>query len=73
MEYLYRIKQKSTNMYSNGSISPLFTKHGKWYSLPDLNRHLKLKAAGKSMVDYYHGKYPCDWEVIKYKVEEVDV
>jgi hypothetical protein len=73
MEYLYRIRQKSTGKYSSGGRSPLFTKQGKWYlGERNLNAHLDAKARAISPREFYDKFYQDDWEVVKYKVEEVD-
>lgn len=72
---VWKIKQLSTGLYSNGGIVPQFTKEGKvWTSKRDLSNHLVqfLSEDGSHIVSGVMG-YPKepDYQIVEYMLTEV--
>jgi hypothetical protein len=71
---VWKIKQLSTGLFSNGGILPKFVKHGKvWTDKRDLSNHLALFITDdgshivSGVIDYPHG---ADFSIVEYHLDE---
>lgn len=69
MTTYYKIKNKTTGLYSTGGVYSRWTKDGKtWTNISKLRAHLTLRLNGRIIHDAMD-----NWEIIEYEVIESSV
>jgi hypothetical protein len=75
-EYVFKIRDRTTGLFSCGGNPPKWSKHGKaWPTLGQLKAHLALrKEWSQSSERYEHTTIPFNWEIVVYRrVPETNV
>lgn len=69
MTTYYKIRSKTTGLYSNGKTYSTWTKDGKtWTNISKLRAHLTLRLNGRIIHDALD-----NWEIVEYEVKESNI